>query len=187
MPGYLGMPLDEDRRRAARDQHGRLYGRARRGPRGRRSRRLHESATLRASRRRRACTCWPRPTACCGARRDCAASRLEAAGLSGARAPGAISTASSAQMQRAGGWPDEFQYRGEVDRAQKIAFLQASTCSRCRRPYAEPKGIVPARGDGRAACRSCSRGAARFTEMIEQNRRRPAREPDDPRARRRVC
>ena len=56
-----------------------------------------------------------------------------------------------------------------VDRAQKIAFLQSSTCSRCRRPTRSRRACSCSRR-WPPACRSCSRGAARF----RRSSRRPA-------------
>ena len=58
------------------------------------------------------------------------------------------------------GLANEFTYHGAVDRSGKLAFLRSSTCCRCRQPTTSRKACFCSRR-WRAACRSCSRAAAR--------------------------
>ena len=117
------------------------------------------SATSRASRPRRACTCSPTPTSASGAvRRRCADAargrrlpRARAPALSRRRAPDA----------RAGG----ARRRVHAIAASSIAraswrFCAASTCCPCPPPTTSRKGCSCSRR-WPAACPSSSRGAAR--------------------------
>ena len=80
-----------------------------------------------------------------------------------------ISKTCSDRLDKAG-LPSEFTYHGAVDRSGKLAFLAvASMCCRCRRPTTSRKACSCWRR-WRAACRSCSRGAARSPRLS----RRPA-------------
>ena len=74
---------------------------------------------------------------------------------------------------RAWGLGGEFEYRGEVDRAQKIEFLRASTSCRCRRPTTSRRASSCSRR-WPTASRSSSRGAARSRDR-RRDRRRAAR------------
>jgi len=76
------------------------------------------------------------------------ASRLEAAGY---LAPEHQAYLAGIEAQvRAWGLDGEFRYRGEVDRAQKIAFLRSIDVLSVPSPYAEPKGlyVLEAMGSG---------------------------------------
>ena len=62
---------------------------------------------------------------------------------------------------KAWGLEDQFEYRGELDRSQKLAFLQSLDVSRCQHRTTNRKGCSCWKR-WRAGCRSCSRGAAPF-------------------------
>ena len=156
-------PAREDAHRPARHQHGRLYARRAARPAGDEAftigyfariapeKGLHVLAE--AYRRLRA-------------RPGLGPSRLVVGGLPRARAPGVPGRASRR------GWPDwgladQFEYRGELDRAGKIAFLQGLDVMSVPATYAEPKGmfLLEAMASGVPVVQP-RRGA--FPEILEQ-------------------
>ena len=174
MSGYLGIPRDKIRtvplgintRRPS----------PRRAPRTRRRR--SRSATSRASRRRRACTCWPRRIAGCArgpgsARRGCWR-RLPA------RRASVVSRRRQGARWRTGASADQFEYRGRArSRRQDCASSRASTSCRCRRPTTSRRASSCSRR-WRAACRSCSRAAARSRRSSNGPAAACSSTPDDP-------
>jgi glycosyltransferase involved in cell wall biosynthesis len=80
---------------------------------------------------------------------------------------------------RAWGLESEFEYRGEVDRAQKIAFLQSLDAFSVPATYNEPKGIflLEAMANGVPVVQP-RRGA--FPEIIEKTGGGVIVPPDDP-------
>ena len=83
-----------------------------------------------------------------------------------------------ARLDRAG-FGGEFQYRGELDRAAKIAFLQELDALSVPATYDEPKGlsVIEAMASGVPVVQP-RRGS--FTEMIERTGGGILVEPDDP-------
>ena len=79
------------------------------------------------------------------------------------------------------GLEDEFEYRGEVDRAQKIAFLQALDVFSVPATYAEPKGmfLLEAMANGVPVVQP-RHGA--FPEIVAKTGGGLLVEPDDPAA-----
>ena len=135
MPGYLGVPA----RRCGSCRSASTLDGVSAAQRAARPATRSPSATSRASRRRRACTRSPTPTARCAAQPGVAASRLVAAGY---LAPSIrrTSTTSTAKLA-AWGLGDEFEYRGELDRAGKFAFLHSLDVLSVPATYDEPKGL----------------------------------------------
>ena len=156
-----------DRRRAARHQHGRVRT-AGQAP----SDRVPRSATSRASRRKRACTCWPTPTCAPPAHAGGAQARLEVAGYMAAVA-GALSRRSARAVLEGAGLRTRFSYRGAVDRDGKLAFLRRARRAVGAGDLRRAEGHVPARGDGE---RRAGRAAAprRVHRGRREDRRRPA-------------
>ena len=126
------------------------------------------SGTSRASRRRRGCTCWPTPTSASGADRT--------ARRCGSRPPatwrarsGRISTDVRADARAGGAGRTSSPIAARSIARASSRSCAASTCCRCRRPTTSRRGCSCSRR-WRAACRSCSRGAARSP----RSSRRPA-------------
>ena len=98
--------------------------------------------------------------------------RLEAAGYM-APAHAAVSRRACSGRSSAPASADEFTYHGAVDRDGKLAFLPALDVLSVPATYDEPKGDVPARGDGeRRAGRAAA--ARRVHRDRGEDRRRPA-------------
>ena len=76
------------------------------------------------------------------------------------------------RKMREWGLGHEFQYRGEVDRAEKTAFLQSWTCFRYPRPTTSRRA-VPARGAGEWRTGGAA-AARRVSRDRVEDRRRPA-------------
>ena len=134
MPGYLGIPREKMRLVPLGINYGRLL--ASPAPAGRsRSR----SATSRGLRRRRACTCSPMRIAVCV--------RGRASASPGSWPPAisrpSIRPTSTGITSDLNNWglQGQFEYRGEVDRAQKIDFLRSLDVLSVPATYEEPKGI----------------------------------------------
>ena len=78
---------------------------------------------------------------------------------------------------------DEFDYRGELDRLEKVRFLPASTSSRCRRPTTSRRASRSSRrwrrrAGGAARARRVSRdGARRPAAACSSSRTTPTRSP----------
>ena len=174
MTGYLGHAAREDAAGAARHQHRRATV-ARPAPRGQ----PFTSATWRGSRPRRDCTCSARRIACCGEREPRANRRgwWPRATWPPEHRPYLDEIAADAPR---GGSRAEFEYRGEVDRAQKIAFLQTPRRVLGADGLRRAEGAVPARG---ARQRRAGRPAAARRVSGNGRRRRAAGlivEPGDP-------
>ena len=167
MPGYLGIPPREDAARPARHQYGRLL--ASPAPRGRSRSRL---ATSRGLRRRRACTCSPMPIAVCvrGRASESPGSWPPATSRPSIRP---TSTGITSDLNN-WGLQGHFEYRGEVDRAQKIDFLRSLDVLSVPATYEEPKGIflLEAMANGVPVVQP-RRGA--FPESRREHRWRPHR------------
>ena len=137
-------------------EHGRL-SRRRAATEARVAERASASATSRASRRKRDCTCWPKPIASCGQQEpNCT---LEAAGYM-APEHRAYLDGIERQLRQ---WDLPFHYRGVLDRAQKIAFSRkprrAFNADRLRRSQGNfrPGGD----GGGRSVCAAASWNVSR--------------------------
>ncbi len=135
------------------------------------------SDTSRASRPKRACTCWPRPirsSAGAPATRRCGSMRR---GTSRARTR-RISQTIKSGLEKAGVAGD-FTYHGAVDRAGKLAFLQTLDVLSVPTPYDEPKGVflLEALASGVPVVQP-RRGA--FPEIVEKTGGGLLVTPDDP-------
>ena len=92
--------------------------------------------------------------------------RLDAAGyMWPAQAP--YLDGSQAQICARPDSADEFTYHGAVDRDGKLAFLRSLDVLSVPATYDEPKGVVPARGDGEGVPVVQPRRGA-FTEIVEK-------------------
>ena len=129
LPGDSGA---QDRSGAAGGEHGRIPAWARPAPKLTTKSR---SAISRALRRKRVCTSWRKRIAWCGSRNpNC---YLEAAGYM-APEHRAYLDGIERQLRQ---WDLPFHYRGVLDRAQKIAFLESLDVLSTPTVYADPKGI----------------------------------------------
>ncbi len=176
MSDYLAIPADADVGRAARHQLDWLRARA-----SDRRRTVSRSATSRAWRRRKGCTCWPtRSSGCAGAVGD-AAVRLEAAGYMARAMTARISTACARDSRRRAGGPSS-PTAARCDREGKLdVSAAASTCCRCRRPTTSRRACSCSRR-WRAACRWFSRAAARSRRSSSETGGGLLVEPDSPEA-----
>ena len=183
MPAYLGIPREKMRLvPLGINMDG--YG----ARPARRKRRRSRSATSRGSRRRKACTCWPRPTACCASARSRRAGAARGRRLPAAGASAATSTTIRAQDARSGDSRQSSSIAARSIAPQKIAFLQALDVLSVPTTYAEPKGMflleaMANGGAGRAAaatarsprsCRTTGGGADRRARRSDGARRRHA-------------
>jgi glycosyltransferase involved in cell wall biosynthesis len=111
------------------------------------------------------------------ARPGIGASRLVAAGYLAAEHQPYLDSAT--RQMRAWGLGDEFEYRGELDRAQKISFLQSLDVFSVPATYQEPKGIflLEAMASGVPVVQP-RRGA--FPEIIEKTGGGLIVDADDP-------
>ena len=118
----------------------------------------------------------PRPTYCCA--------RSGACRRRGSKPPAGWAPIRSriSQGSRRGcakaGLVDEFRYRGELDRLEKVRFLARSTSSRCRRRTASRRASRSSRR-WRRACRSCSRRTARSPRWCARPAAACSSKPDD--------
>ena len=124
----------QDARDPARHQHGRLCG-----ARSEDFTRHSQWDTLHGSHRRRVCTCSVTRTCGCGPRLTDGKARLVAAGYLPPEHQGYLDAARA--TMRAAGYEGEFEYRGEVDRTEKIRFLQGLDVLSVPTVYTEPKGM----------------------------------------------
>ena len=107
------------------------------------------------------------------ARPGCPPSRLVAAGYLAPEHKGYL--ADIEKKMAAWGLADQFEYRGALDRAEKIAFLQDA--ERPLRPLApaDPEGSVPARGDGERRARRAAAHRRVHRSGGDDGRRDPRR------------
>ena len=137
MRDYLRIPESKMRVAHARREHERPDRSPDRGPAPAiRSR----SGSSRASRRRRACTTWPRRIACCARTKGLPPSRLVAAGYLRAGAQAVSRSASPKRCARRGSATSS-SYRGAVDRAKKVRFFHDIDVLSVPSGYHEPKGL----------------------------------------------
>ena len=132
MSEYLGIDARPHPRRAAR--HRLRRPRARPASTPSRSR----SATWRASRPRRGCTCCARPTGACGRSPGVPPSRLLVAGYLAPEHKGYLS--GIRKQMASWGLAGHLEYRGELDRAGKLAFLQTLSVLSVPSPRPTQKG-----------------------------------------------
>ncbi len=174
-----GHPARQDRRRAARHQHGGLRGPAPREPTA-----SSASATLPASHRRRACASLPRRIECCDRRRGWRSH--------GSRPPAIWAPSTSRYLagierqMREWGLGDEFRYHGAVDRSQKIDFLRSLDVLSVPGPYPDPKGtyLLEAMATGTPVVQP---RCGRLRRDYRAHRWRPARRANHRRPGRRDC
>ncbi len=131
------------------------------------------SATSRGSRRRKACTCSPTPSAAFGTRGPEARVRLEVAGYLAPPAQ-AVSRRCRADRSSAPGSPATSRYHGAVDRDGKLAFLRRPRRALGAGDLRRAEGHFPARGDGERRARRAA-AARRVHRDRRANGRRPPR------------
>ena len=172
MADLLGIPVVEDGRRPARCEPGRLSQKGRQAARRPASAGPSPSATSRGSLQRRDCTCSPTPTSASGAGQD--TRRF------GSKPPATWRRSSREYLDRVrqtlelAGLAGEFTYRGEIDRAGKLAFLAGLDVLSVPATYDEPKGLflLEAMASGVPVVQPRRGGVHRDRR---EDRRRPAR------------
>ena len=135
------------------------------------------SATSRASAKTKGCTCWSKPASCWRSAPTCRRSCCTRPAIS-AKATGRILKQLEARAA-AGPLAGRFKYLGELDRAEKIAFLQSLDVLSTPTVYRESKGL-PALEAMANAVPVVLPDHGSFTEMIADTGGGLLHRPHDP-------